>query len=402
MSFTFAYKDRLAFLFYKPLIFHALEILVPGYFFFGGMTSMNEETYMRLALTLAESARGQTGINPLVGAVVVKDGRIVGTGAHLRRGEPHAEVHALNMAGIHVEGSTVYVTQEPCSHYGKTPPCAERLIRDKVKKVVVATLDTNPIVAGNGVKMLQKAGIEVSVGLLEQEAVRINEVFNKYIATKMPFITLKSAMTLDGKVATETGDSRWISCESSRAEVHRLRHEHDAILIGVGTVIADDPKLTTRMPVEGIHPTRIIVDSKLRIPLESQLVHDRSAPTLILTTHDCDANKKAELTALGVEVFEVGDGRRVDLAQAIKLIGERELASVLVEGGATLGGALLEQHLVDKMILYIAPKIIGGESAPSVWRVGGIPWMKDAVTFRDISYQQVGQDLRFVGYPIYV
>jgi diaminohydroxyphosphoribosylaminopyrimidine deaminase/5-amino-6-(5-phosphoribosylamino)uracil reductase len=370
-------------------------------FLFVGGDPMNEQYYMRLALTLAESGRGQTGINPLVGAVVVKDGRIVGTGAHLRRGEPHAEVHALQMAGAHAEGSTVYVTLEPCSHYGRTPPCAELLIHKNVRRVVIATLDPNPVVAGNGMKKLQEAGIEISVGHLEQEAIRMNEPFNKYIITKMPFITLKSAMTLDGKVATDTGDSRWISGEASRAEVHRLRHEHDAIMVGIGTIISDDPKLTTRMTLEGMHPTRIIIDSTLRIPLESQLLHDRSADTIILTTQGCDRDKKADLHALGVEIVEVNDGNRVDLSKAMKLIGEREIASVLVEGGATLGGALLDQHLVDKIVLYIAPKIIGGDNAPNVWRMGGIPWMKDAIPFRDVSYEQVGQDLRFIGFPDY-
>jgi diaminohydroxyphosphoribosylaminopyrimidine deaminase/5-amino-6-(5-phosphoribosylamino)uracil reductase len=360
---------------------------------------MEEETYMRLALTLAESARGQTGVNPLVGAVVVKDGRIVGTGAHLRQGEPHAEVHALNMAGLYAKDSTVYVTLEPCSHQGRTPPCAERLIHERVQRVVVAALDPNPIVSGNGVKRLREAGIRVDVGMLEKEATQINEVFNKYITEKIPFVTLKSAMTLDGKVATVTGDSRWISGEDSRTEVHRLRHENDAIMVGVGTVIADDPQLTARMSVEGMNPIRIVVDSKLRTPLESKVVQDRSAPTIILTTKSADPDKKSALRGFGIEVIEVNSGHQVDLISALQQLGQMEIASILVEGGATLGGALLQQKCVDKVVLYIAPKVIGGETAPPVWKIDGIPWMKNALSFSHISYKQVGDDLRFIGYP---
>jgi diaminohydroxyphosphoribosylaminopyrimidine deaminase/5-amino-6-(5-phosphoribosylamino)uracil reductase len=360
---------------------------------------MQEETYMRLALTLAESARGQTGVNPLVGAVAVKHGRIIGTGAHLRRGEPHAEIHALDMAGSYAKDSTVYVTLEPCSHQGCTPPCAERLVRERVKRVVVAALDPNPIVSGNGVRRLREAGIEVDVGLLQQEAIQLNEVFNKYITTRIPFVTLKSAMTLDGKAAAVTGDSRWISGQDSRAEVHRLRHGNDAIMVGVGTVIADDPRLTTRMTVEGINATRIVVDSKLRIPLQSKVVQDRSAPTVILTTAGVDPGKKSALQGFGIEVVEVSSGPRVDLNAALQQLGQMEIASVLVEGGATLGGALLQQQRVDKVVLYIAPKVIGGDKAPPVWKMDGIPWMKDALSFSHISYQQIGDDLRFIGYP---
>jgi diaminohydroxyphosphoribosylaminopyrimidine deaminase/5-amino-6-(5-phosphoribosylamino)uracil reductase len=360
---------------------------------------MTEEALMRLALTLAESARGQTGINPLVGAVVVNEGRVVGTGAHLRRGEAHAEVHALNMAGSYAKNSTLYVTLEPCCHQGLTPACTERMIRDGVGRVVVATLDPNPLVAGNGVQKLRDAGIEVQVGLLAEEARKMNEVFNKFILQRQPFITLKSAMTLDGKIAAYTGDSQWISGEPAREEVHQLRHEHEAIMVGIGTVLCDNPKLTTRRKVEGINPIRIVVDSSLRIPLHMQVLEDRSAPTWIMTTIEADPKKKAELRSLGIEVLEVNEGKRVDLGKAVKLLGQKEVASVLVEGGATLGGAFLGSHYVDKVVLYIAPKIVGGNIA--LWNMEGVASMKEALPLQHVTYQQIGEDLRVIGYPKY-
>ncbi|WP_019123487.1 bifunctional diaminohydroxyphosphoribosylaminopyrimidine deaminase/5-amino-6-(5-phosphoribosylamino)uracil reductase RibD [Brevibacillus massiliensis] len=362
---------------------------------------MDETSYMELALTLAKSMKGQTGTNPLVGAVAVNAGRIVGTGAHMRQGEAHAEVHALNMAGSHAKGCTLYVTLEPCSHHGRTPPCVERIIREQVKRVVIAALDPNPLVAGGGVQRLREAGIETEVGLMEAEAVQMNEVFHKFITRQMPFITLKAAMTLDGKIATVTGDSRWISNEASRAEVHCLRHQHDAVLVGIGTVEKDDPELTTRMKVEGLQPVRIVVDSTLRLPARAKVVQDKKAPTLVLTTAGGSAEKRRLLEAEGVEVIAVNDAPPVDLQKAMEMLARRGISSILVEGGAALAGAMLQERLVDKLILYIAPKIVGGETAPPVGKMAGVPLISQAVTFRQISYQQVGEDMRFTGYPVY-
>ncbi|WP_025695915.1 bifunctional diaminohydroxyphosphoribosylaminopyrimidine deaminase/5-amino-6-(5-phosphoribosylamino)uracil reductase RibD, partial [Paenibacillus durus] len=246
------------------------------------MNVMNDEFYMSLALDMAERAQGQTGINPVVGCVVVKDGAVIGLGTHLKRGTGHAEVHALNMAAGQAAGSTAYVTLEPCSHYGKTPPCSERLIAEGVARVVIACEDPNPQVAGRGIAMLREAGIEVEVGLLRERALRLNEKFIKYILTKRPFVTLKSASTLDGKIATRTGDSKWISNEAARGIVHTMRHRHQGIMVGVGTVIADNPSLTTRTEVPGINPVRIIIDSNLRTPLESSVVTDKQAQTIIV------------------------------------------------------------------------------------------------------------------------
>ncbi len=365
------------------------------------MKIMQEIDYMRLALSLAQAAKGQTGANPLVGAVVVNGGHIVGMGAHLRLGEAHAEVNALNMAGHHAENSTVYVSLEPCSHFGRTPPCANRLIQDRVKRVVIATLDPNPRVAGNGVRLLREAGIKVEVGMLQEEAMQMNEMFHKYITTGLPFVTLKAAMTLDGKIATVTGHSRWISGVASRKEVHRYRHEYQAIMVGIGTVLSDDPELTTRMEIEGIHPIRVIVDSKLSTPLYVRVVRDGNAQTIILTTLGNDPNKIDALTQAGVKVIEVNQGERVDVRLALTKLAELGISSILLEGGATLAGTMLEHRLIDKMILYIAPKIVGGHDAPQVLNMNGVPTMNEAITFRHISYEQIDGDLRFIGYPQY-
>ncbi|WP_127458247.1 bifunctional diaminohydroxyphosphoribosylaminopyrimidine deaminase/5-amino-6-(5-phosphoribosylamino)uracil reductase RibD, partial [Paenibacillus chondroitinus] len=257
------------------------------------MHVLNDEAYMRLALQMAESALGQTGINPVVGCVLVKDGRIVGMGAHLKRGHGHAEVLALQMAGEEAKGSTAYVTLEPCSHYGKTPPCSDRLIEAGVARVVVAGTDPNPQVAGTGIAKLRAHGIDVSVGLLGEEASSMNEAFNKYIVTRMPFVTLKTASTLDGRIASKTGDSKWITSPASRAFVHTLRHRHQGIMVGVDTVIADDPRLSARGDVPAVQPVRIIADSRLRVPLGAQVLTEQDRqPTILLATAQAPAERR--------------------------------------------------------------------------------------------------------------
>jgi len=362
---------------------------------------MNDEFYMKLALQMADSASGQTSINPVVGCVIVKEGRVVGLGAHLKRGEGHAEVNALRMAGAEAEGATAYVTLEPCSHYRKlTPPCCDRLIEAKVARVIIAALDSNPEVAGTGVARLREAGIEVSHGLLEQQSLAMNEAYNKYILTRLPYVTLKSASTLDGKVAARTGDSRWISGAVSRQAVHTMRHRSAGIMIGIGTLLADDPQLTTRLDVPALHPTRIIVDSKLRIPLTARVVTDGEAPTIILTTASADAKKRQALQAAGIEVIDCGDGASVDLAEAMRLLGEREISSILLEGGGRLNGSMLEAGLVDKIALFIAPKLIGGgAAAPAAFEFSGFDKMADAITLEAVKYEQHGDDMAIVGYP---
>ncbi|MFD2611959.1 bifunctional diaminohydroxyphosphoribosylaminopyrimidine deaminase/5-amino-6-(5-phosphoribosylamino)uracil reductase RibD [Paenibacillus gansuensis] len=364
------------------------------------MQTMNDEFYMRLALQMAASAQGQTGVNPVVGCVVVNDGRVVGMGAHLQMGTAHAEVHALNMAGQQAKGATAYVTLEPCSHHGRTPPCSDRLIAEGVKRVVVAASDPNPLVAGRGFDRLRSHGIEVTAGVLGDEARELNEVFNKYIVTRLPYVTLKTASTLDGKIATRTGQSKWISGEASREAVHTLRHRHQAIMVGVDTIAADDPQLTTRLPVPGLHPIRVVVDSALRIPMDAKVVTDKTAPTIVLTTEQADPARAAALEAAGVTVLRCGTGPKVDLPLAMKQLGEKEIGSVLLEGGGRLNGAMLSAGLVDKIVLFIAPKIVGGAAAPGSFSFEGFDTMDEAVLLDRVKMERYGDDMCITGYPL--
>lgn len=358
----------------------------------------SHEFYMDLALSNAKSLMGQTDPNPLVGSVVVNDSRIVGIGTHLRAGEPHAEIHALRMAGDMSQGATIYVTLEPCSHVGRTGPCAQAIIDAGIKKVVVATLDPNPIVSGNGIKMLEEAGIEVIVGVREQESQAMNEVFNKFIVEKTPFVTLKAASTLDGKIATHSLDSKWITSEEARLDVHLLRSQHMAILVGVGTVIADDPELTARIP-NGRNPLRIVLDSTLRIPLDSKLVTDRVAETWIFTSRNHDVARRKALEQLGVSVYQTNTDTQVNVLDVVRLLGEQGISSLFIEGGGTINAAFLEQGLVDKVIFYFAPKLVGGKMAPTFIEGTGVEWMKDAIDIRDGEFSKIGKDFKFMGYP---
>ncbi|MGZ4111413.1 MAG: bifunctional diaminohydroxyphosphoribosylaminopyrimidine deaminase/5-amino-6-(5-phosphoribosylamino)uracil reductase RibD, partial [Tumebacillaceae bacterium] len=312
---------------------------------------MNDQQYMQFALDIASQAKGRTNPNPLVGAVIVKDGRIVGFGAHLKAGEPHAEVHAFRMAGDAAEGATLYVTLEPCSHHGKTPPCADLVVRSKVKRVVVAMQDPNPLVAGRGTTRIREAGIEVEVGVLEAEAKRLNERFIYNITTKLPFVVLKTAMTLDGKIATSTNDSRWITGPQAREAVHRLRDEVDGILVGIGTVLADDPELTTRLPEGGgKNPTRVILDSKLRIEEAAKVLDTSVAPTWIVTGPDVDEQKKQRLLARGVEIIAMPEaGTGTSMQPMLETLYEKGITHLLVEGGASVNGSFLESGLVNKV-----------------------------------------------------
>lgn len=362
------------------------------------MELLNDEFYMRLALDLAQGAAGQTGINPAVGCVVVRDGRIVGLGAHLRRGEAHAEVHALNMAGKEAEGATVYVTLEPCSHYGRTPPCCDRLIAEKVKRVVVAMPDPNPLVAGRGLQRLREHGIETKTGLLEERARAMNETFLKYIATGLPFVTLKTALTLDGRIATRTGHSRWVTGPEAREAVHTLRHRHQAILIGKETALKDDPELTTRLSVPGLNPVRIVVDSMLRLPGTLRLLNGE-APTWILASGQASAEAEERLRSAGAEIIRCGNGPRVDLAAAMKELGKREIGSVLLEGGGALNGAMLQAGLVDKVMLFYAGAIVGSHGSVPAFDYPGPERMTDALRLTRISIERHGDDWCVSGYP---
>ena len=361
---------------------------------------LEHELYMKLALENAKAMKGQTTPNPLVGSVIVNDNRIVGIGAHMKAGEPHAEIHAIRMAGEQARGGTIYVTLEPCAHHGRTGPCAEAIVQAGIKKVVVATLDPNPLVSGRGIKILQDAGIEVLVGVCEEESKKMNEVFNKYILTKRPFVTIKSGVTLDGKIATSLSDSKWITSTEARQEVHQIRNENAAILVGANTVQKDNPSLTTRIP-NGRNPIRIILDSTLRIPMEANVVTDGEAPTWIFTTSNHAVEKKQALENAGVKVFVTSGEKHINLYEMLDVLGGKGVSSLLIEGGGEVNASFIENKLMDKLILYVAPKIIGGRLAPSFVEGTGITKMQDAIEFKDISFTKVGKDYRFIGYPEY-
>ncbi|MGM0899546.1 MAG: bifunctional diaminohydroxyphosphoribosylaminopyrimidine deaminase/5-amino-6-(5-phosphoribosylamino)uracil reductase RibD [Bacillota bacterium] len=358
---------------------------------------MTDQEYMKLAIELARSAAGQTSPNPNVGAVVVKNNQIVGMGAHLKAGEPHAEVHAIRMAGEKTKGATIYVTLEPCSHHGKTPPCADLIIASGIERVVVASTDSNPLVAGRGISKLKDAGISVETGVLENEALELNEIFFHFIETGLPYVTLKSASSLDGKTATATGESKWITGEAARHDVHRLRHRHDAILVGVNTVIADDPSLTTRLPGGGKNPVRIILDSTLRTPLSARVVRDGEAPTWLITTSKAEKAKVAEMEAHGVEVVVLTE--TLTIPEILKSLAERGITSLFVEGGAEVHGSFLKAGAFQQLISYMAPKLIGGKSAPSVFGGEGLVHIEDAVSLRIKDVTMIGDDIRVIATP---
>lgn len=365
------------------------------------MSVLNDDYYMQFALQLASVAQGQTSINPVVGCVIVNAGEVVGFGAHLKRGQAHAEVHALRMAGDLAKGSTAYVTLEPCCHFGKTPPCADQLLAAGVSRVVVAAVDPNPLVAGQGIKHLQSKGIEVRVGVLSRQSEQLNETFNHYIVTKQPFVTFKTATTLDGKIATSTGDSKWITSAASREYVHTIRHQYQAIMVGIGTVLTDDPTLTTRLSVPGLHPIRIVIDSQLRIPLTSQIVNDQSAPTWIITTEQASIESEQALVAKGIKVIRCGNGTQVDLQLAMQRLGELEIASILLEGGGKLAGALLEAKCIHKVLWFIAPKLIGGLQAATPLQWTGIETMNQAITLDRLEIEQFDGDVLLKSYVNY-
>ncbi|MBE0414957.1 MAG: bifunctional diaminohydroxyphosphoribosylaminopyrimidine deaminase/5-amino-6-(5-phosphoribosylamino)uracil reductase RibD [Dehalococcoidia bacterium] len=323
---------------------------------------MNDEYYMRKALRLARKGLRKTSPNPMVGALIVRNGEIIGQGYHHRYGENHAEINAIQDARGEISGATLYVTLEPCCHYEKkTPPCVDALVKGNIAKAVIGTVDPNPQVNGKGIEILRQRGIETKVGVLVEECCRLNEVYFKYIQTGLPFVTLKFAQTLDGRIASATGNSHWISSESSRRLAHSLRSLHDGILVGVGTVLTDDPQLTVRL-VKGRNPIRIVPDSRLRIPLSSRVLEDQDvAPTIIAATSRADGEKLFSLKGMGIEVLTVDEDEKgeVDLKDLLKRLGKRGISSILVEGGARIITSLLHQGLVDKVVIVIAPKIMG-------------------------------------------
>lgn len=359
-----------------------------------------DEKYMRMALRLAEKARGWTSPNPMVGAVVVKNGNVISRGYHHKAGEPHAEAIALKKAGEKAKGATLYVTLEPCSHTNKrTPPCTPLVLQSKVKRVVVSMIDPNLRVSGGGIKTLRKAGIEVTTGVLETEAKRLNEAYIKYITTGMPFVTLKIAQTLDGKIATASGESKWITGKEAREEGRLLRSRNDAILVGINTILEDNPSLTTRIP-GGRDPIRVILDTRLSTPLTAKVITQRSsAKTCIATLDTMTKDKLVKLLDAGVEIFLVrGKNGRVDLKFFMKMLGSFGVTSVLIEGGAEVNASALRSGIIDKVVMFIAPMIMTG--ADSLSSVGGRSPVKlsKAVRLREVTTRHLGQDLMVEGY----
>jgi diaminohydroxyphosphoribosylaminopyrimidine deaminase / 5-amino-6-(5-phosphoribosylamino)uracil reductase len=357
-----------------------------------------ETAWMREALALAAKGAGGAEPNPLVGCVLVKNNQVIGRGYHTRYGSAHAEVEALRSLGDQTDakGSTAFVTLEPCSHFGKTPPCADALIAAKVSRVVIAQLDPSPQVDGRGLAKLQQAGIQVEVGLLESEARDLNAPYLKRLTTGLPWVIAKWAMSLDGKIATQAGESQWISCEQSRAEAHQIRGRLDAILIGSGTVLADDPLLTAR-PSGPRVPRRVVFDSQARLPLNSRLVGSvQEAPLTLVTTDQVAAAREAEFLERGVSVWKFKGSERERIAAALTRLAAEGVTNVLVEGGPKLLGQFAAANQIDELQIYIAPKIIGGDSAPGPIGAPGWSQLAACPTLRLMSQQQLGPDLKLV------
>lgn len=364
-----------------------------------GIMHKNAEYYMAKALELSKRAIGYTSPNPMVGCIVVKDGKIIGEGYHERYGELHAERNALNNCKEDPAGATLYVTLEPCCHYGKTPPCTEIIIEKRIKKVVIGAMDPNPKVGGNGVSILKEHGIEVKIGVLEKECLEVNEVFFHYITTKMPYVVMKYAMTLDGKIATCTGSSKWITSEAAREHAHGLRKQYKAILVGIETVIKDNPMLNCRI-VDGVNPIRVICDHKLRIPMDSNIIKTaKEIPTMIAYS-DSNEEKEELLRRKGIELIKIPINEsmsKMSLAVLMEKLGERGIDSVLIEGGGNIHGSALEEKIVQKVYAYIATKLVGGKNALTPIAGNGIQEMKDAIQLVDTKIFPLGNDFVVVG-----
>lgn len=357
---------------------------------------MNDLDYMKLALQIANKGCGLVNPNPMVGAVVVKNGKIIGQGYHEQYGGLHAERNALKNCMDSAQGATLYVTLEPCCHYGKTPPCTEAIVQSKIGRVVIGTLDPNPVMAGKSVEILRNHQIEVEVGLLEDDCKKLIKVFEKFITTGRPFVRMKYAMTIDGKIATHTKQSKWITSEESRFHVQKTRQEYSAIMVGVNTVICDDPLLTCRLE-HGKNPVRIICDTSLRTPLESKVVQTADTVKTILATCSDDENRKKLYREKNCIIVEVGRNEsQIDLVELMTTLGEMNIDSILLEGGGTLNWSALKQQIVDEMQVYIAPKVFGGMAATPVGGIG-VDFPSEAFELRECHVSQIGNDYLIEG-----
>ena len=359
---------------------------------------MNDMEYMSLALRLAEKGCGWTSPNPMVGAVIVKDGQIIGQGWHEKYGEPHAERNALAACTQSPEGATMYVTLEPCCHHGKEPPCVDAVLEAGIRRVVVGSADPNPLVAGRGIQILREHCVQVTENVLREQCDKLNEVFLHFIKTRKPFVVMKYAMTMDGKIAAYTGASKWITSEAARNHVQQQRHRYTAIMAGVGTVLADDPLLTCRLP-NGKNPVRIICDTRLQTPLTSQIVTTAGqVPTIFAACagggdQEAYKQKKLALQEAGCQVLEVGEKNgHVDLQQLMTKLGEKQIDSILLEGGGTLHWAALESGIVHRVQAYLAPKLFGGRDAKTPVEGQGIAQPSEAYLLKDSKITRLGED----------
>lgn len=352
-----------------------------------------DDKYMGTALELARSTSAQTAPNPPVGAVVVKDGEVIGFGAHLRAGEAHAEVIALDMAKERAKGATLYTTLEPCSHIGKTPPCASLLIKKEVRRVVIACEDPHDIVQGEGIRQLMAAGMEVEVGVLEAEVEKLYQPYFRAVRHRLPYVTVKAAMSLDGKIATSTGESKWITDEAARGDGHLYRHSHDAILVGVQTILADDARLTTRLR-EGKHPVRVILDTNLQTSVDAAVITDRQASTWIFTgKHVSEERVKQYERHPNVKIWVLSEGA-VDVKQVLAILMQNGMHSVLVEAGGKVQDAFLQADLIDQLIIYMAPIIIGGEKARTPFAGEGISQLASALRLEIEQIEMLGKQIK--------
>jgi diaminohydroxyphosphoribosylaminopyrimidine deaminase/5-amino-6-(5-phosphoribosylamino)uracil reductase len=362
---------------------------------------MDDAYFMKMALALAGRGKGFTSPNPMVGAVVVNNGTVVGQGYHKSAGGPHAEIEALRDAGASAKGATLYVTLEPCNHTGRTPPCTESILEAGISRVVVAASDPNPDVKGGGIQFLRQRGIDINSGICESEARKLNEMFNKYIITKRPFVISKCAITLDGRIATGTSDSKWITCPASRRFVHGLRHACDAIMVGVGTIQQDDPSLTTRIEgKETSDPVRIILDTRLSISENAKILQlDSAAQTLIITGDSILKEKKEIIEKKGARVIETPlRARLIDLDQLMNYLGKINITSLLIEGGSRVNGSAFRAGIVDKIYFFYGPKILGGDDGVPVCSGPGPALMKDSRPVTDIRVRQFDNDVMLEGY----
>jgi diaminohydroxyphosphoribosylaminopyrimidine deaminase/5-amino-6-(5-phosphoribosylamino)uracil reductase len=362
--------------------------------------SMTDIDFMTQALHLARKGQGRTSPNPMVGAVVVRQGKVIGRGYHQKAGGPHAERIALDQAGTRAQGATLYVNLEPCNHFGRTPPCAELILERRIKKVVFGMPDPNPRVQGGGAEYLRRRGLEVVRGVLEEECRKLNEVFIKWITTGHPFVVLKAAASLDGRIASRTGDSKWISNERSRRLVHRIRNDVDAVLVGIGTVVLDNPLLTVRLERGKIKdPLRIVIDPQLRIPLKARILDDPER-TLIISGDQASSRRKKMLESRGVDIITLPlkEGR-ISIQEMLNTLGGKGITSLLVEGGAGVFGSFLMERQIDKFILFLAPLLIGGHKAKAMIGGEGVARISEALRFKKTAVKMLSGDILVEAYP---